>query len=498
MTGKPGGNKPKRAPGPPQRPVPAGSRPGRNPPAGRPPNRGRPAGPEQPSRPGRPSRGRAGLPSPSRVTTAVPPSVTRSTGRPPAPGKPPARQPSAAVKRKEEESPRALLELYRPDLARILEAADAPTFRYAQVLEHVLRHPASPFSEASALPADLRPALDDAGISVLTVTASRKAPDGTTKLLLAAADGAQVEAVLMPYGRRLTVCISSQVGCAVGCAFCATGAMGFRRNLTTAEIVDQLRAAAAAAEGQQRISNVVYMGMGEPLLNLGSVLDSVRVLTARAGLGLGHRALSISTIGIPSGILRLARTEPQVNLAVSLHAADDATRALLVPEGFRRPLAEILEAAWQHFDMTRRKLLIEYVLIAGVNDSVDDAKRLAALLRGHVVTVNLLTWNPVRPEEIEPLALAPAPPGARAGHGRGVSAGSGQGAGRVARVGPAGLAGPARSRRAFFPSSPSAVAAFRSTLRAVHIETVVRQSKGAGIEAACGQLAGTARSYDDN
>jgi 23S rRNA (adenine2503-C2)-methyltransferase len=231
------------------------------------------------------------------------------------------------------------------------------------------------------------------------------------------------------------------------------------------------------------------MGMGEPLLNLGSVLDSVRVLTAPAGLGLGHRALSISTVGVPSGILRLARTEPQVNLAISLHSADDATRALLIPEGFRRPLAEILDAAWQHFDMTRRKLLVEYVLIAGVNDSVDDAKRLAALLRGHVVAVNLLIWNPVQFEEIEPCAPASAPPRAGAGRGRAVSAGS---AGGVSPVGPAG------SRRAFFPPSPAAVAAFRSILRDAHIEAVVRQSKGAGIEAACGQLAATAHSYDEN
>jgi 23S rRNA (adenine2503-C2)-methyltransferase len=352
-----------------------------------------------------------------------------------------------------------------------------------------LRHPASTFSHASALPADLRAAVGEAGVSVLTVAATRNGDDGTTKLLLATVDGSKVEAVLMPYGRRLTVCISSQVGCAVGCAFCATGAMGFRRNLTAAEIVDQLRAAAAIAEEGQRISNVVYMGMGEPLLNLGSVLDSVRILTAPAGLGLGHRSLSISTVGIPNGILRLGRTEPQVNLAISLHAADDTTRALLIPEGFRHPLAKILEAAWEHFEMTSRKLLIEYVLIAGVNDSVDDAKRLAALLRGHVVTVNLLTWNPVNPGDIEPLSpSAPSP-------AVGTEPSSLRTSGRVGRAGPLARAG---ARRAFFPSSPAAVAAFRAALRDVHIDAVVRQSKGAGIEAACGQLAGMARSYEND
>jgi 23S rRNA (adenine2503-C2)-methyltransferase len=292
--------------------------------------------------------------------------------------------------------------------------------------------------------------------------AARTGTDGTSKLLLEAGDGSQIEAVVMAYGSRATVCVSSQVGCAVGCTFCATGALGFRRNLSTAEIIDQLRAAAGVApEAGRRMSNVVYMGMGEPLLNLGAVLDSIRVLTSPYGLGMGHRSLSVSTVGIPSGILRLARAEPQVNLALSLHAVDDATRALLIPEGFRRPLAEVLDAAWEHFAITGRKLLVEYVLLSGVNDSVDDARKLAALLRGHVVAVNLLTWNPVCPQKVE--AVEP---------------------GRASQ-----------RRRTFRPSPPTAVTAFRAALRVAHIEAVVRQSKGAGIEAACGQLAGAPRSY---
>ncbi len=367
----------------------------------------------------------------------------------------------------------------------MLAATDAPSFRYVQVLEHLLRRPLRPFAEASALPADLRDSLEESGASVLSVAATQRAADGTTKLLLKAGDGSYIESVLMPYGHRVTVCISSQVGCAVGCAFCATGAMGFRRNLSTAEIVDQLRAAAATSETGQRITNVVYMGMGEPLLNLGSVLDSIRVLTAPLGLGMGHRALSVSTIGIPTGILRMARAEPQVNLALSLHAADDETRALLIPEGFRHPLAAILEAAWEHFAITGRKLLVEYVLLAGVNDSPDDARRLAALLRGHVVAVNLLRWNPVRPEELEPIVPAGGTerrtPGAPA---------------RKTAGRPSQSATPTAGRgKAFYPSSPAAVAAFRAVLRTAHIEAVVRQSKGADIDAACGQLAGAVGSY---
>jgi 23S rRNA (adenine2503-C2)-methyltransferase len=403
---------------------------------------------------GKPTRPKVGRPTRGR------PAAARPAGK----SQPAAQRAPVSAARRTADTPPTLLERYRPDLAQMLAAADMPAFRYAQVLEHLFRRPNADLDTASNLPADLRSTLAAAGSSVLELVASREASDGTTKLLLAAADGARVETVSMPYGNRMTVCVSSQVGCPVGCAFCATGGLGFSRNLTTAEIVDQLRAAVVAARPEQRLTNVVYMGMGEPLLNLGAVLDSVRLLTAPSGLGLGHRSISISTVGIPNGILRLAKAEPQVNLALSLHAADDATRALLIPERYRHPIQEILEAAWQHFAITRRKLLVEYVLIGGVNDSVDDARRLAGLLRGHVVAVNLLAWNPVAPES---------------------------------GPGPAGRRKPGSSPLHLAPSSPAAIAAFRATLRASHIEAVLRQSKGAGIEAACGQLAASARSYDE-
>jgi 23S rRNA (adenine2503-C2)-methyltransferase len=364
------------------------------------------------------------------------------------------------------DTPQRMLALYRPDLSAKLAEHLAPSFRYGQVYEHLLRRPQQPFAQATTLPADARELLDGLGISSLELAGTRVAADGTAKLLLAGGGGAYVETVIMPYRKRTTVCISSQVGCPVGCLFCATGAAGFRRNLSVAEIVDQVRAAAALqADEGGRLSNVVYMGMGEPLLNLQAVLDSIRVLTDPRGMNLAHRAISVSTVGIPAGILRLGRAEPQVNLAVSLHASNDRTRALLIPKNHCHPLAEVLAASWEHFDMTRRKLLVEYVLLRGVNDSREDAKRLANLLRGHVVSVNLLLWNPV-----------PGP--------------------RAHRAGSPSRSGSPRDRCAEFqPSPPANVAAFRDALLQARIEAVVRQGRGAEIEAACGQLAGRNLGY---
>jgi len=360
----------------------------------------------------------------------------------------------------------------------MLADGDAPSYRYTQICEHLFQHPFRPFADATTLPAPMRASLDPLAACALTLVESRSAGDGTTKLLLSGRDGLLIETVIMRYSQRATVCISSQCGCPVGCSFCATGAMGLRRNLAVAEIVDQVRAAAAlvGVEGR-RVSNVVYMGMGEPLLNLRPVLDSVRILTHPLGQGLAHRSLSISTIGIPRGILRLAHTEPQVNLAVSLHAPDDRTRALLVPETHRHSVSEILEAAWQHFDLTHRKLLVEYVLIDGVNDSADHARKLADVLRGHVVTVNLMALNQTSrcaPAHGEHSTCPPAEPQTQP---------------QTYRLNSAAASGQARRLR---PSSPVAIAAFKNALIAAHIETVVRRSKGAGIQAACGQLAGRA------
>lgn len=353
-----------------------------------------------------------------------------------------------------------LLALYRPDIFRALTNSGAPAYRSTQVFEHLLRRSPHPFADSTVLPTDMRRILDGLGASTLTVSGTRCSSDKTTKLLMTAHDDSAIETVIMRYANRTTACISTQVGCPVGCTFCATGSLGFRRNLSAAEIVDQVRAASDILVGEQRrLSNLVFMGMGEPLLNLQAVLDSIRILGDSRGSNLARRAFSISTVGIPSGIRRLARAEPQVNLALSLHAADDRTRALLIPEKFRHPLATILEAAWEHFDITGRKLLVEYVLLGGVNDAIADAKRLAVLLRGHVVTINLLAWNPVPPTGNRQIGCGRLPEDSEG------------------------------TRLHFDPPTSKAIAAFRNALLDAHIDAVVRQSRGSEIQAACGQLA---------
>jgi 23S rRNA (adenine2503-C2)-methyltransferase len=417
-----------------------------------------------PSRAGKDAK-RGPLPSAPLRRGARPPGTQRT---------PPGATPHAVQRTAQREppeqdrSPRAMLTLYRPDIARFLSEGDCASYRYAQAYLHLFQRPARAFSEATALPADARAALDALGASTLAQIEDQTAADGTTKLLLSTRDGMYIESVVMRYTDRVTVCISSQVGCPVGCTFCATGSMGFRRNLSAAEIVDQVRAAATLADAEKRrVSNIVYMGMGEPLLNLQAVLDSISILTDPNGFGLSHRAISVSTVGLPNGMRRLARTEPQVNLALSLHAADDATRSRLVPERYRHPVADVLDAAWDHFSLTHRKLLIEYVLINGINDSSEHARALARLLRGHVVAVNLLSWNPVA--RLVPVAQ-------RATEGRQETTGL------------------ATSQLGHFqPSSSSAVAAFREVLVGSHIDTVVRRSKGGSIQGACGQLAGRRR-----
>jgi 23S rRNA (adenine2503-C2)-methyltransferase len=328
-------------------------------------------------------------------------------------------------------------------------ARGEPGYRARQVADAVWRGDATTGADVRTLPAGLRDALDAAfRFETLADTEIRTADGGLTeKAVHRLADGALIESVLMHYpGRgarreRHTLCISSQAGCAVGCPFCATGELGFGRDLETAEIVDQVRHAARrlALDGR-RLTNVVFMGMGEPLLNLDRVLAAVEALNDAKRFGLGARHVTLSTSGVVPGIRRLTALGPQFTLAVSLHAARDPLRDVLVPLNRRWPVAEVVAAARDHARATGRRVSYEVTMIGGVNDTPADADALATLLQGDHAHVNLIPMNPVAHT---PWQASPAP----------------------------------------------AIAAFARRLRAAGLGVTVRRNRGVEIGAACGQLA---------
>jgi len=290
------------------------------------------------------------------------------------------------------------------ELAAWFATRGEPTYRARQVADAVWRGDASAASHIRTLPTTLRDALDAAfQFDTVADTELRRSDAGLTeKGLHRLADGALIESVLMRYPARTgqrerhTLCISSQAGCAVGCPFCATGELGFGRDLETAEIVDQVRHAARrlAADGR-RLTNVVFMGMGEPLLNLDRVLAAVDALNDPLRFGLGARHITVSTSGVVPGIRRLTALGPQFTLAVSLHAARDPLRDVLVPLNRRWPVAEVVAAARDHAAATGRRVTYEATMIAGINDTDVDATAMADLLRGDHAHVNLIPMNPV-------------------------------------------------------------------------------------------------------
>jgi 23S rRNA (adenine2503-C2)-methyltransferase len=262
--------------------------------------------------------------------------------------------------------------------------------------------------------------------------------DGTRKLLCRLHDGEKIESVLINGEDRLTLCISSQVGCAFGCRFCLTGRKGYRRNLTSGEIVDQICAACLELEPQERLTNLVFMGMGEPLANLEQVLKALEIITSEQGLHFSTRRVTLSTVGLIPEMLKLSRLFP-IKLAVSLHAADDETRSGIMPINKRYPLEELLEAC-RKMDLPRRnRITFEYLLLGGVNDSPEAARKLAKLLTGLRAKINLIPFNEY--------------PGAT-----------------------------------FKTPLSSRVEEFQKILLDYHFTATVRQSRGAGIMAACGQL----------
>ena len=289
------------------------------------------------------------------------------------------------------------------------------------------------------IPLRLAKALVELDFRLPRVVAQVRDPaDGSCKLLLEMADGARVETVLLPMRDWLAQCISTQVGCAMGCAFCRTAQMGWRRDLSAGEMLAQVLVGAAVAGRMPR--NLVLMGMGEPLANLDAVLAFLAEITDPQVFGIAPKRITVSTAGLVPGILRLAEARAPCQLAISLNAADDATRMQLMPVNRRWPLAALVEAARTYVAKTGRRVLVEYVLLAGVNDRDEDAARLAELLAGLSCTVNLIAFN-------------------------------------------------AHEGTGFRAPEPARIARFRARLREAGLPVTLRASIGRGIRAACGQLA---------
>lgn len=290
-----------------------------------------------------------------------------------------------------------LLQLDQQQLQAWLAERGQPRYRAAQVWKWVFEKRASRFDAMSDLPKALRDELA-ASFTLWTarIAAHLTADDGTEKLLLEWADGHRIECVLLRQGPlRRTICISTQVGCAMGCVFCASGLEGVARNLTRGEIVEQMLQLNRLLDPEERLSHIVVMGMGEPLANLDALLPALGEASDPAGLGISARRITISTVGLPAAINRLAEARIPYHLAVSLHAPNDELRNRLVKVNANIGLDAILNAADHYFAQTGRRLTFEYVLLADENDSVANARELAARLRGREALVNVIPYNPV-------------------------------------------------------------------------------------------------------
>jgi 23S rRNA (adenine2503-C2)-methyltransferase len=341
---------------------------------------------------------------------------------------------------------RAVLDLSPTELCDWLAAQKEPGLRARQIRHGITVAGVDSFERMTDLPKNLRKKLAETFRPLGSDTVRHlEAADGTHKLLLRLADGRLIECVLIQDNDRRTACISTQVGCGMGCVFCASGLGGVDRNLTTAEILEQLirlrnlPAPGSANSGIQRLTHIVVMGMGEPLANLDNLLAALDVATAKDGLGIGARHITISTVGLPNRIRQLADAGKQYHLAVSLHAPSDELRSRIVPTNPKRGLQSILEAADYFHERTGRQVTFEYVLLGGLNDSAAQARELARLLRTRQAHVNLIPFNDV-----------------------------------------AGLS--------YRRPTQQAVQDFVTVLRQQRISVKVRKRKGSEIDAACGQL----------
>ncbi len=372
-------------------------------------------------------------------------------------------------------------------LDEILAAWGEPPFRAGQVWRWLARG-ASGYEQMTDLPSHLRQALaEQVPLSCLTLTSEARSRDRTVKALFHTADRKPVEAVLMRYrdGRR-SICLSSQSGCPLTCAFCATGAMRFGRNLSASEILDQ----ALHFRRIEPLDNCVFMGMGEPMLNVENVLQACERLP---DLGIGHRHVTISTVGWIPGIEALAEQPMPLRLALSLHAADEALRSELMPVNERYPIEDVIAACEVFYARRRRRVFVEYVMLAGVNDRYEQALALAKLLRAaaapngeSIFKVNLIPWNPVEPRA-GAASFEQGAVGVEMSRAADAALSSGAIGGDGQQATDAALSPPR-----FEGSSREAIAAFKAVLVERGIPATVRLTRGRDIDAACGQLAAKA------
>jgi len=330
-------------------------------------------------------------------------------------------------------------DLTRSELESLAEGFDLPPYRARQLFHAIWKRDFEDIFRITSLPKDLREILSSRGTAHLPdVVRELKSSDGTIKLVLALADGLHIETVLIPERDHMTICVSTQVGCAMGCAFCHTARMGFKRNLSPGEIASQTLVAMKYARLEEKPRNIVFMGMGEPLANLENLIAAIKILTDRIGLDYSPRRITVSTCGLVPELLRMG-AEIEVGLAVSLHAADNDTRGRLMPVNRRYPLQELIGALRAYPLAPRRRITFEYLLLAEVNDRPEDARRLIRLLRGIPSKINLIPFNPSDgiPYE-EPQA--------------------------------------------------ERILAFQKILTEAHYTAIIRKSKGRDIAAACGQL----------
>ncbi|MEI7663752.1 MAG: 23S rRNA (adenine(2503)-C(2))-methyltransferase RlmN [Bacteroidota bacterium] len=326
-------------------------------------------------------------------------------------------------------------------------------FRAGQVYEWLWKKSCRSFDEMTNLSHESRQLLQDHYTFHTAVPETRQqSSDGTVKTSFRLHDGLLVEGVLIPSGDRATVCISSQVGCALGCKFCATGQLGFTRNLTHGEILDQVAGARFELPGKIKsgrdalpvrdsLSNIVFMGMGEPMLNYENVTAAIAKITAPDGLGMSPQRITVSSVGIPRMIKKMADDDPRFHFALSLHAATDAKRDKIIPFNLKHPLAEVSDALKYYHQKTGKRFTIEYILFGNFNDSVDDARELALFCRSFPVKINIIEYNPVL-------------------------------------------------NSGFAKSTPAKTRAFVESLESRNMVVNVRLSRGKDIDAACGQLAG--------